>query len=156
MNSLMNVEIRDSSFSGVLSCFSVRQCFICGEPVEEPVVDLDFQRENEVLQQEQAISSVLICGIMSQFLIFVRSNQVSIVGSVWDGFHSSAMPDSRMPEEREIPRAVDAHRLLDHPPPSGSVVAPAPEDPEARTIVGCPLSQRRVRLRRLRRLRGHL
>ena len=67
---------------------------------------------------------------MSQFLIFVRSKQVSIVGSIWDGFHP-AMPDSRMPEESEIPRAVDSHRLLEHPAPSDSV-APAP-----RTIVGC-------------------
>ena len=41
MNSLLEVEILDSRSSGVLSCFSVRQCFICGEPVE-PVVDLEF------------------------------------------------------------------------------------------------------------------
>ena len=40
-----------------------------------------------------------------------------------------------MPEEAEIPRADDSHRLLEHPAPS-AVVAPAPEDPEARTIVG--------------------
>ena len=132
MNSLMNVEIRDSSFSGVISCFSVRQCFMCGEPVES-VLDLN-QQENEVLQREQPISSLLVCGIMSQFLIFVRSKQVSIVGSIWDGFHP-AMPDGRMPEEAEIPRADDSHRLLEHPAPS-AVVAPAPEDPEARTIVG--------------------
>ena len=40
LNSLLDVEMRDSSFSGVLSCFSVRQCCICGEPVE-PIVDAE-------------------------------------------------------------------------------------------------------------------
>ena len=111
-------------------CASI--CFICGEPVAS-VVDLNCQQESEVFQQEQPISLILICGIMSQFLVFVRSNQVSIDGSIWNGFCSRAMPDSRMPEEGEIERAVDAHQLMDHPAPTTTDAAP--EGHEAVTIV---------------------
>ena len=56
--------------------------------VEKPVESVaktnpaNLQQENEFFQQEQPISSFLVCGIMSQFLIFVRSKQVSIVGSI--------------------------------------------------------------------------
>ena len=114
--------------------FFCASMFIGGEPVEPFVKNRNPQQENEVLQQRQPISSFLICGIMSQFVMFVRSNQVSIAGSFWDGFCSGAMPDARIPEEKEITRAVDAHLLMDQPAPTTTDAAP--EGQEAVTIVG--------------------
>eukprot|EP00435_Cladocopium_sp_Y103_P067834 s2072_g30.t1 len=43
------------------------------------------------------------------------------------------MPDQRIPAEREIPRAPDAHDMVDHPPPIAATSAP---ESDAVTIIG--------------------
>ena len=46
---MMNFEVRDSSFAGILCRYSVRQCLLCGEPVEP---FSSFQEECDELDED--------------------------------------------------------------------------------------------------------
>ena len=118
LDCLFDFEIRDNSFSSILSAFSTRNCMFCGEPCEElpysnqetvvlPPFESSFRREINAL--------VAVC----------ESFQGEGIGSAMAG---------RVPAEREEPRAPDSHALLGHPPAEG--VSVAPESDEAVSIIG--------------------
>eukprot|EP00435_Cladocopium_sp_Y103_P068742 s379_g32.t1 len=61
MNSLMmNLEIKDSSFAGTLCRYSVRQCLLCGEPVEP---FFDFQQERDE-PDEAVVENHVVFGLL--------------------------------------------------------------------------------------------
>ena len=112
LDCLFDFEIRDNSFSGILSAFSTRNCMFCGEPCEElpysnqetvvlPPFESSFRREINAL--------VAVC----------ENFQGEEIGSAMAG---------RIPVEREEPRAADGHMA--------EGTARAPEEDRELSIVG--------------------
>ena len=117
LDCLFDFEIRDNSFSGILSTFSTRNCMFCGEPCEE------FPYSN----QETVV--------LPPFESFRRD--VNALVAVCENFQGEGIGSAmagRIPVEREEPRAPDGHNLLGHPQAEGT--ARAPEEDRELSIVG--------------------
>ena len=100
LDCLFDFEIPDSSFSGILSAVSTRNCMFCGELCEE------FSYSNQeaaVLPPFEPSFARMVNGLL-QCAAICDSLQGEGIGS--------AMA-RRIPQEREEPRAPDGHALLE-------------------------------------------
>ena len=117
LDCLLDFEICDNSFSGILCAFSTRNCMFCGELIcEEPANSTTCDLSSFPCSCTQMINALV--AVCERF-------QGEGIGSAMAG---------RIPAEREEPRAPDSHALLGHPTAEG--VGAAPESDDAVTIVG--------------------
>ena len=117
LDCLLDFEICDNSFSGILCAFSTRNCMSCGELIcEEPANSTACELPSFPRSCTQMINALV--AVCERF-------QGEGIGSAMAG---------RIPAEREEPRAPDSHALLGHPMAEG--VGAAPESDDTVTIVG--------------------
>ena len=117
LDCLLDFEICDNSFSGILCAFSTRNCMFCGELIcEEPANSTTCELSPFPRSCTQMINALV--AVCERF-------QGEGIGSAMAG---------RIPPEREEPRAPDSHALLGHPTAEG--VGAAPESDDTVTIVG--------------------
>ena len=117
LDCLLDFEICDNSFSGILCAFSTRNCMFCGELIcEEPANPTTCELSPFPRSCTQMINALV--AVCERF-------QGEGIGSAMAG---------RIPAEREEPRAPDSHALLGHPTAEG--VGAAPESDDTVTIIG--------------------
>ena len=117
LDCLLDFEIRDNSFSGLLCAFSTRNCMFCGELIcEEPANSTTCELSPFPRSCTHMINALV--AVCERF-------QGEGIGSAMAG---------RIPAEREEPRAPDSHALLGHPTAEG--VGAAPESDDTVTIIG--------------------